>query len=365
LIYGDLQNKVIGISTRTPAAALDIVSTGTAANVYAQIWRDSTGLIVASMTATGDIAQSGVLTSNGAGNNYFAGSVGIGTSPSVKFHNAGPAILANNTAIDPDTYANSVIAGYITDGGLNITAIGGKASNAGANWAIGHNNIDLIFAAGDATSANTLQTFMQATWKRNLALVPVSGRVGIGLSAATIPDQMLTVAGSISQSGVLISSGIGDNYFAGKVGVGVTAPVSKLQIAGDLGLGDGTLTGNQVVTVWLQNNSGAPRVPGELVVADTSADDGFTTTTVGNDAKVLGIVYEAINTGAIGRVAIHGVVLAKCPSSGGSTRGNNVTASTVAGIAASDTNTNKIGLWLQTVAAGSCSGGSMGRVLLR
>ncbi|MBI5744310.1 MAG: hypothetical protein HY952_07160, partial [Elusimicrobia bacterium] len=53
VIYGDLSAKTIGISTRVPQAALDIVSTGTAANVYAQIWRDSTGLVVASMTATG------------------------------------------------------------------------------------------------------------------------------------------------------------------------------------------------------------------------------------------------------------------------------------------------------------------------
>ena len=55
VIYGDLSAKTIGISTRVPQAALDIVSTGTASSVYAQIWRSSDGTVVASMTATGTL----------------------------------------------------------------------------------------------------------------------------------------------------------------------------------------------------------------------------------------------------------------------------------------------------------------------
>ncbi|MBI4656931.1 MAG: hypothetical protein HY746_09345 [Elusimicrobia bacterium] len=53
VLYGDLSAKTIGISTRAPQAALDIVSTGTAANQMAQIWRDGSGVIVGSMSATG------------------------------------------------------------------------------------------------------------------------------------------------------------------------------------------------------------------------------------------------------------------------------------------------------------------------
>ncbi|HBW23240.1 MAG: hypothetical protein A2X28_05730 [Elusimicrobia bacterium GWA2_56_46] len=55
VLYGDLSAKTIGISTRVPQAALDIVSTGTLVSQYAQIWRDSTGLVVASMTANGKL----------------------------------------------------------------------------------------------------------------------------------------------------------------------------------------------------------------------------------------------------------------------------------------------------------------------
>ncbi len=49
VLYGDLSAKAIGISTRAPQAALDVVSAG----VYAQIWRGSGGNIVSSLTATG------------------------------------------------------------------------------------------------------------------------------------------------------------------------------------------------------------------------------------------------------------------------------------------------------------------------
>jgi hypothetical protein len=53
VLFGKLDSKTIGISTRNPQAALDVLSTGTASNVYAQIWRNSAGTIVSSMTATG------------------------------------------------------------------------------------------------------------------------------------------------------------------------------------------------------------------------------------------------------------------------------------------------------------------------
>ncbi|HAT71641.1 MAG TPA: hypothetical protein DCS63_02365 [Elusimicrobia bacterium] len=53
LLFGDLSSRTVGISTRAPQAALDVVSTGTASDVYVQIWRNSAGTIVASMTSTG------------------------------------------------------------------------------------------------------------------------------------------------------------------------------------------------------------------------------------------------------------------------------------------------------------------------
>jgi hypothetical protein len=48
-------NGLVGISTGVPAAPLDVVSTGTASNIYAQIWRNSSGVAVASITSQGEL----------------------------------------------------------------------------------------------------------------------------------------------------------------------------------------------------------------------------------------------------------------------------------------------------------------------
>ena len=56
LLYGDLSAKTIGISTRSPQAALDVVSTGTASTIYAQIWRNASGTAVATMTSEGNFS---------------------------------------------------------------------------------------------------------------------------------------------------------------------------------------------------------------------------------------------------------------------------------------------------------------------
>ena len=55
VLFGDLSAGTIGISTRIPQAALDIVSTGTASDQFAQLWRNSAGTIVSSVSATGVI----------------------------------------------------------------------------------------------------------------------------------------------------------------------------------------------------------------------------------------------------------------------------------------------------------------------
>ena len=40
-------------SSLAPEAAVDVKSTGTAANIYAQLWRNGSGIVVASMTSQG------------------------------------------------------------------------------------------------------------------------------------------------------------------------------------------------------------------------------------------------------------------------------------------------------------------------
>jgi len=66
VLYGNLSAKTIGISTRAPQAALDIVSTGTTHAEMAQIWRDGGGVIKGSMSATG-VMQAVKFIGDGAG----------------------------------------------------------------------------------------------------------------------------------------------------------------------------------------------------------------------------------------------------------------------------------------------------------
>jgi hypothetical protein len=149
---------------------------------------------------------------------------------------------------------------------------------------------------------------------------------------------------------------------SGNVGLGLTNPTSRLQVAGgDLGLGDGTLLGNQAVTIWLTNASGATRSAGEIVIIG-GANNGITVATTGSSTAAVGVVYDtSIPSGAIGRIAIAGVV--QVQSAGATTRGQHVVTSSTSGKAGSDgtpTSGASIGRWLE-------SGGSAGswRALLK
>lgn len=196
----------------------------------------------------------------GANNN-----VGLGTtSPSVKFHNTGPAILANSKIIDPDNYGSSVIAGWINDLGYSASAaIGGMATNAGTTWAIGHDNAKLLFGAGDATNPNTLQTFMQVSANRDVVFVPVSGNVGIGVA---VPGAKLDVAGDIRIS--MVGKGLrvmeGSNARMGTVALTAgTAIVSNTSVTAS-------------TRIFLTAQSGG--APGALYVSARTAGTSFTIT---------------------------------------------------------------------------------------
>jgi hypothetical protein len=75
--------------------------------------------------------------------------------------NGGASVLATNVNIDPDSYANTVVAGNISDGsGWGATGIGGNMG-AGDSWAIAHNGSNLYFGLQDGSSANTMATYLE------------------------------------------------------------------------------------------------------------------------------------------------------------------------------------------------------------
>lgn len=84
----------------------------------------------------------------------------------------------------------------------------------------------------------------------------------------------------------------------------------------------------------LTNKSGAQRVAGEVVVADTTADSSFTSTTTANASKVIGVVQETIEDDAAGIVKQHGSSLVKV--TGATSRGDWLVTSTTEGAADPD-----------------------------
>ncbi|OGR50829.1 MAG: hypothetical protein A2049_02105 [Elusimicrobia bacterium GWA2_62_23] len=178
ILYGDLAARTIGVSTRVPQAALDVVSTGTAANVYAQIWRNASGLIVASMTSTGM---------------YFGNASGLTGIPADNLgnHTATQDLnLAGLKLVNVSTIAvsgeNVVLSPFPRDGNYDYAISIGSSSGLNYTSGIGigygaFNNHD--YGVGVGRSADTNHTY--GTGLGNFAHSNFSNGVGVGTSANT------------------------------------------------------------------------------------------------------------------------------------------------------------------------------------
>jgi hypothetical protein len=83
---------------------------------------------------------------------------------------------------------------------------------------------------------------------------------------------------------------------------------AKLQVKGDLGLGDGTQAGNAPVVIWL--TASTPFADGDVVVA--SGNYQFGTTVVASTSTVLGVALGSGADTSTGKIAVAGVVTANC-----------------------------------------------------
>ncbi len=228
-LFGNLSAKTIGISMREPQAALDVVSTGTAANVYAQIWRDSIGVVVSSITATGllnvnslvatgnvgigtvlpdqkltvagNISQTGNLISSGTGANYFAGYVGMGTmSPEFQLHVAGSGgTIAGLTTSNFST--DAAVYGWANSGATAIKGVSTYATGYAGRFEGDVYIGDATAVTGGklvvkGTTADSSGSALNATDSGGNSLLNVrnDGNVGIGTHT---PSAKLHVAGSI------------------------------------------------------------------------------------------------------------------------------------------------------------------------
>jgi len=390
-LYVDAANDRVGIGTTGPLAPLDVAggAAGDRTLLYLGEPGDHTyGFVFRNSNTDGVLKLYSLAASVQSTNPVMSwsrptGNVGIGTAgPSAKLHVYGTGgqnvyVESSQDAVAATRYYNSIstnplYVGVEPSGGANLAA--GTSGNAGVIHRAGAYSLQFATNNAVAMTINSSGNVGIGTTGpgSKLHLGGVSPVLTMGESGTPGIRSYNTTSGGIyfetpAANDIKIRTHDTDNVLviknSGNVGIGTASVTSKLQVAGgDVGLGDATATGNQPVTVWLTNGSGVQRVAGEIVIIGGS-DNSFTTTTTANNFQVLGVVYDTtIAIGAVGRVAIGGVV--SVLSQGAVTRGNYLVTSTTAGKATHATSLasgqSALGRWLE-----SLGGASTGRALIR
>lgn len=291
---------------------------------------------------------------------------------------------ADFTTVSGGLFNYASAYGATVAGGANAAASGQYSMVAGGN-----NNTALgnySFAAGSRSSSTAAGTF---TWSDSTALVPLvnsvadqvmfkaaggfwvstgtvygdpaffvdnQNRVGIGTSAPGFKLHVRSSGGAVaglstsgnstdaavygwSNSAATAIKGVAASGYAGRFegnvfvtndGVNPSLP-AKLQVNGDVGLGNGTQTGNAPVVIWL--TAAAAVVDGDIVVA--SGGNQFSTTVTGSDYRAIGVAVGGTAASTVGKVAVGGVAVVNCS---GATAGQHAVTSAVAGQAVGQNN---------------------------
>ncbi|HBE87560.1 MAG TPA: hypothetical protein DDW67_00255 [Elusimicrobia bacterium] len=277
---------LVGIGTNDPRARLDIVSTGTLVTEYAQIWRDSTGLVVASMTANGKLSTLQIMTGDNLGNHIatqrlnmanFAvvtssditaaryqingstvlatlpgtGSIGVGLR-------AGRVNTANynsfmgedagysNTGTEGNTFVGYQ-AGYANTGGQNSTIVGRLAGrsntsgdsntfmggNAGYYNTTGSNNVFMGNRAGNysTTGSNNVLIGFYAGDGNNTGSANAVLGAGAGQGVASQPYSSSTLVGY--HAGYSLQNSTGNILIGFQAGDAITSGGSNIVIGND------------------------------------------------------------------------------------------------------------------------------------
>jgi hypothetical protein len=259
--YGH-SNSSAAVPVTTAAAGIYIkptIQTGTIASMY--------DIFIAPDITGGTVTNRYGIYQSSANNNYFAGNVGIGGTPTAKLDVQNFSATATNNVSafwniqsDPTTglssiYAsnrvsytvNSAIASYsLSAATLPAVSTGATAtgSNVGLRTTAYRNG---VASEGNGTLTWLMGTQVEYGHSNSSAAVPVTtAAAGIYIkptiqtgTIASMYDIFIApdiTGGTVTTRYGIYQSSANNNYFAGNVGIGTTAPAQKLNVS------DGTVT---------------------------------------------------------------------------------------------------------------------------
>ncbi|OGS55212.1 MAG: hypothetical protein A3J79_12015 [Elusimicrobia bacterium RIFOXYB2_FULL_62_6] len=283
-------------------------------------------------------------------------------------------------------------AGALT-GITGITNDGAYTQTGGGNFAVDSAGFD-VTAAGAVSGVTTLAMGGALSGVTTLGLSgaitgPTTGNTinGLvinagalsGITGLTMGGTLAMGTNNITMTGTLGATGarLTKGWFTDLEVTNSIVAAGGVTAKGSVVLGDGTVTGNQPMTIWLSNHSGATLSSGAIVIADlsdgTGVNNSFTQAAEASTATVLGILYDAnCIANALCRIAIGGVVTVNLDTSISVYRGQHVVTSgtnagRARGVTANGTSVPapgaSIGVWLENVNTGA--GGGTARALLR
>ena len=223
---------------------------------------ENTVTIQGDITATGDLHATNIFASNSfvsAGQNLldiFA--TGSGSLDGSGTANTLTKFVDSDTVGDSiirETGSRAIVGGSLSATGLldvdgNTTILGNLSVHGDMHYI--DTNVTVTSALSVVNSGTGPALYVQQKGSQPIAhfvdangddiVFSDNGYVGIGIPLATLsgdgatPQERLTVSGNISALGALSATGSGNNYFAGKVGIGTIAPEEKLSVDGDIQL---------------------------------------------------------------------------------------------------------------------------------
>jgi len=279
VLFGKLDEKTIGISTRTPAAALDIVSTDTAKdNAYAQIWRDSTGAEVASMTVTGKL---------------------YATLPNVTVDNLGNEIAT--TQLKMGNYAiyssSDITAAHYMINGSTVLSVSASDNvyvgfSAGSNMTSGFYNTFVGNKAGNSNTTAIDNTFIGSETGYNTTIAGFNSFLGLQTGFANITGDNNTFIGA--RSGRYTQAGSANAVLGAYAGYGSSGlSFSSTTLVGS-GAGYSLQTGNDNIFVGWQAGYSVTTGTGNIVIG---YNIGPSAATASNEINIGGIYKGLISSG--------------------------------------------------------------------